>query len=75
MQSYAADLGMDPAKLQECIDSEQAHKVIEQQGKLGKTVGVDSTPAIFVNGKRLRGGANINNLQSVYERVQAIKTK
>lgn len=65
--NYAADLALDNDKLQSCIDSEEAHQTVQNQAKLGRSLGIKGTPSIFVNGKMLQGGANFHILEAVYK--------
>jgi len=71
INSYAQSLGLDAAKLVECIDSEEAHRTIQAQAKLGKSLGISGTPAVFVNGKLLQGGSSFHILEAAYKKIKS----
>jgi protein-disulfide isomerase len=54
LKKYAADLGLDTARFNAALDSGQYTAEVEHDVDDGEQYGVDSTPAIFVNGVRLR---------------------
>jgi len=42
----------------ECVESDQYLPEIKKDDEVGEKLGIDGTPAIFVNGIRIPGGAN-----------------
>jgi protein-disulfide isomerase len=58
LEGYARELGLDIARFQADIASPRSTAIIERDTELGSGVGVNSTPAIFINGRRLPGGAS-----------------
>jgi protein-disulfide isomerase len=52
MSKYAADLGMDKKKFDACLQSDDHADVVEYNHQLGEQAGVNSTPTIFINGKK-----------------------
>ncbi|MDX6695034.1 MAG: hypothetical protein QOF02_2637 [Blastocatellia bacterium] len=54
LKKYAADLGLDTARFNAALDSGQYAAEVEHDMDDGAEYGVDSTPAIFINGVRLR---------------------
>lgn len=61
-------LNINNDDLQACLDSEEAHKAIKEQAKLGKEIGVKGTPAIYVNGKKTHG-VSLPVLELIYKEV------
>jgi protein-disulfide isomerase len=57
LKTYARELGLDGGKFDTCLDSGEKAKVIEEHKKAGEAVGVNGTPAFFVNGRPLPAGA------------------
>lgn len=56
LKVYAADLKLDKAKFNECLDNGKYKDRITKDTEYGTSVGVSGTPAFFVNG-RFVGGA------------------
>ena len=57
LEGYAKDLHLDLTKFQADVASPRTASVIERDTELGNGVGVQSTPAVFINARRLPGGA------------------
>jgi protein-disulfide isomerase len=57
LKEKATRLGLDSAAFDECLDSGKYVDYIDEDVSTGIAVGVDGTPAIFVNGRPLPGGA------------------
>jgi protein-disulfide isomerase len=55
LKQHAADLGLDAAKFNACVDSHQFRAVVEADAKDGEEAGVNGTPAFFINGRMLSG--------------------
>ena len=54
LKEYASQLGLDRAKFDQALDSGKfADKVIRDMNE-GNKLGVDSTPTVFINGKRIK---------------------
>lgn len=49
---YAKQLGLDMKKFKADMESKQTEKKVESDVAMGESVGVDSTPTIFVNDRR-----------------------
>jgi uncharacterized membrane protein len=68
-EKMSSDLNLNYGNLNACVQSEEAHQVITEQAKAGKQAGVDGTPAVFVNGKKLSAGHLITVLEALYKRL------
>jgi len=55
LRRYASQLGLDTAKLDDCLKSDRPGKLVEAHLKAGEQAGVDGTPSIFINGVKLIG--------------------
>lgn len=54
LKSYASLLGLDRKKFDEALDSGKFADAVKQELSVGDRIGVDSTPSVFINGKRIR---------------------
>lgn len=52
---YARSAGLDVAAFESCLGSERARERVRQDTELGARLGVQSTPTIFLNGRRIEG--------------------
>lgn len=52
---WAEELGMDKSKFEDCLKDPSVEKAIDESMKLATTLGVNSTPTFFINGKRVAG--------------------
>jgi protein-disulfide isomerase len=55
LKKYAADLGLDAAKFNACLDTAKYAERVQAQMGLGNQLGVSSTPSIFINGRMVSG--------------------
>ncbi len=52
-----------------CMKNPQTLKDIKAQIELGKSLGVEGTPALFINNRLYQGGAYLPTLQETYKRL------
>ncbi|MDX9731462.1 MAG: vitamin K epoxide reductase family protein [Bdellovibrionales bacterium] len=65
----AAEIGIPAEQTEDfktCTDSTEAKTAVEAQARLGSSLNLRGTPAIFVNGKALPAGSSIPVLNQVY---------
>lgn len=55
LKQHAADLGLDAAKFNACVDAHRYRAQVDADMKDGEEVGVNGTPAFFINGRFLSG--------------------
>lgn len=55
LKGRARTLPLDASRFDACLDSGRMAPVVEKSRKLGEGIGVDATPAFFVNGRPLSG--------------------
>ena len=67
LHQYTSEAGADPAKIQVCAEKPETSERILRSQTLGKEVGVNSTPTLYLNGRRV---ASFNSSQ--YEALKAI---
>ncbi len=67
LKKYAADLKLDTAKFNQCLDSGEKSKVVEADQEAGAKAGVNGTPAFFVNGIPLSGAVPFDEFKQVID--------
>ncbi|HVW87642.1 MAG TPA: thioredoxin domain-containing protein [Bryobacteraceae bacterium] len=58
---------LDDAQLNSCMDTKATEGDVNQTLELGHSLGVNQTPTIFVNGRRLAGSMSWNDLKLVID--------
>lgn len=53
-EEYAKQAGLDGGAFGECLRSEKFQKEVSESFQLGSTLGVQGTPTLFVNGKKVQ---------------------
>jgi protein-disulfide isomerase len=57
LKQRAADMGMDTKKFNTCLDTGRYVEQVQKDMQDGVKVGITGTPAVFINGVELKGGA------------------
>jgi protein-disulfide isomerase len=65
LKEKAKRLGLDSAPFDECLDGGKALDVISADVKAGLKLGLDATPASFVNGRFVSGAATFEQLSAL----------
>jgi protein-disulfide isomerase len=65
-QSMASQVGMDIAKLNTCLASDDARRVINDEKSLGQSLGISSTPTYFINNKMVVGTKSLEEEMKIY---------
>jgi len=61
-------LGLDSAKLDACV-KKQDDSAVRASIKEGDTLGIDSTPTLFINGERVAGAVPLESLRPIIDRA------
>jgi protein-disulfide isomerase len=64
---FAAGKGIDKDQLSKCIDSRETEEEVEKTRAEGKALEVNSTPTLFVNGRRMVGTVQWEDLKRVID--------
>lgn len=64
-------LSLNSENMTACLTNPQTLADIKSQIELGKSLGIEGTPTIFINNKLFPGGAHIPALQEVYKKIQS----
>jgi len=67
LKQYAADVGLDTAKFNQCLDSSKYEARVQAALGVGGQLGITSTPTVFVNGRMINGAQPIEVFQSVID--------
>ncbi|RJP44085.1 DsbA family protein [Candidatus Parcubacteria bacterium] len=67
--SLAGELGMDSAAFGECVDSGKHKDAVEAEFQSGISLGVNSTPTVFVNGEKVIGSQPYETFKEAIERA------
>ena len=73
--SHAKSIGLDMAKFNSCLKEEKAGRIVDSNFEAGVKVGVNGTPAFFINGRRLSGAIPYSEFQRIIEEELAQKGK
>jgi protein-disulfide isomerase len=72
-KEIAKDVGLDPAKFDECLAKKPYGDKIDQDTADGNKVGVNGTPAFFINGHMLSGAQPFEKFKEVIDEELAAK--
>jgi protein-disulfide isomerase len=67
LKKYAREIGLDGAKFDGCLDSNEKAKIVEEHKKAGAAAGVSGTPAFFVNGRMISGAQPIEKFKEIID--------
>ncbi len=71
LEGYAAALNLDLARFKSDLDSRRFKPRIEADTKEGSDVGVNGTPAVFINGRKIAGAYPLETFQKVADQELA----
>lgn len=64
---FAKGKQIDTLQLTRCMDAKATESEVNESIALGKALGIDSTPTVFVNGRRMVGRSDWNTLKQVID--------
>jgi protein-disulfide isomerase len=67
LKADAKKLGLDTSKFNDCLDKGKYKSAIEADMEQGRGLGVDGTPAFFINGRPLTGAQPFDKFQSTID--------
>ena len=67
LKKYAAELGLDAKKFNECLDSGKAAPLVQADLSDGLEMGVSGTPAFLINEKLISGAQPFSAFETVIE--------
>lgn len=69
LSEYASAVGIDDAELTSCVSSGKFADKVTEDMKAGSDVGVDGTPATFINGIRISGAVPYEEFKAEIEKA------
>ncbi|QQG42437.1 MAG: DsbA family protein [Candidatus Giovannonibacteria bacterium] len=67
LKRFAEELKLDKTKFNSCFDSGKYRKAVEETSNTGRAVGVNGTPATFVNGQLISGAQPFPVFQKIID--------
>jgi len=67
LKKYAADTGLDASKFAACLDSAKYAERVQEQINVGNSLGVSSTPSLFINGRLLSGAQPFETFSAIID--------
>jgi protein-disulfide isomerase len=71
LKAYAAELGLDTATFNDCLDSGKQASEVEKDYQDGESYGVTATPTFFINGQLLRGAKPFETFKTLIDAALA----
>lgn len=68
LKLYAKQIGLDTNKFNSCVDSKKYATAVSESITYGSSVGVQGTPASFINGKYLSGAQPFENFKEIIDK-------
>ena len=75
LEKYAQDVGLDVAKFKADLDAKKYKDAIEAETKEGQGLGVNGTPAVFINGRKISGAYPFETFKKIADEELAKKHK
>ncbi len=69
LKSYARQLGLNPARFDECLDSGKYAEEVKRDRADGISLGVSGTPTFFINGKKFIGAQPFSAFEEVIQKA------
>jgi protein-disulfide isomerase len=67
LKEYATQLGLDRAKFDAALDSGRFAERVQQDIQDGMKLGIDSTPTVFINGRKMQDQKNHDSIKAAVE--------
>jgi protein-disulfide isomerase len=69
LKAFAETLGLNTGAFNACFDSGRMAEAVRADERLARSLGVESTPTLFVNGQRINNPLNFAEIQQAIETV------
>lgn len=73
LKKFAADLGLDTAAFNQCLDSGKFTDLVKREKEESQKLGVKVTPTFIINGKTVIGGQDYQTYAQIIEAILAEK--
>lgn len=68
LKKFAADLGLDTAAFNECLDTGKYTALVQEESQFISNLGVQSTPSFIVNGQPLVGALPFASFKEIIDK-------
>jgi protein-disulfide isomerase len=75
LKKTAADLGLDAARFDACVDEHKYKPVVDADAQAGAEAGVSGTPAFFINGRLLSGAQPYDAFKRIIDEELELKKR
>ncbi|NUM88253.1 MAG: thioredoxin domain-containing protein, partial [Bdellovibrionales bacterium] len=75
LPELAARAGIDKEKLDQCMASPAARTQLDREMSWGETIGLQSTPTLVINGRRISGALAPAQLEALLRAVESGDTE
>lgn len=69
LKKFAAELGLDQTKFNNCVDSRVYKPDVEAESSQGQSYGVSATPTVFINGQKYEGAQDFDVYKQAIEKA------
>ncbi len=69
LREWGTEVGLNEEQMTTCLNSKDMKDKLSEDIALGNKLGVDSTPTLFINGRKLLGGRSITDLKSEIDQL------
>ncbi len=73
LKGFAAELGLDQAKFDACLDNGTHRAEVLAEEKEGEALGVNATPTLFINSRKMQGVPSLDTMKAAIEEELAKK--
>ena len=73
LEGFAADMGLDTASFNSCLESDKYAKAVSADQADGQKAGVSGTPTVFVNGQSIVGAQPVTAFKTIIDQELAKK--
>lgn len=67
MEVYAAQLGMNSSRFNQCLESGAKAQVVQDDLDYGTQIGIDSTPTFYINDQKISGDASYDTFKQAID--------
>ncbi|MEK6609734.1 MAG: DsbA family protein [Gemmatimonadota bacterium] len=71
-RDYAERIGLDPDRYGSCVESQRAMPEVEADRQRGDSLGVNSTPTFFVNGRQLQDVPTYDQIKAIVDSIAPV---
>jgi protein-disulfide isomerase len=73
LDKFAQEIGLNMDKFKQAMDANKYTASIDEDVKLGQSVGVNGTPATFINGRKIGGAYPLETFKKIVDQELAKK--